>query len=103
MRIHRTLSPVAVAALAVGLLASGPGVAQTSSSDASHIGDPSAPLGSPANPIKQSSPTPSRSSARRSVELQRPFPVDDLGPIDPFLIGVVAAIDLLVHQRFTGV
>jgi hypothetical protein len=40
---------------------------------------------------------------RLGFRLQRPFPADDLGPINPFLVGVVAAIDLLVHQRFAGV
>jgi hypothetical protein len=79
MLIHRTLTPLAVAAMAVGVLASNPAAAQQaapeqavpqqaapSSGDAaqpasattSAMGDPSAPLGSAANPIKQSSPTP---------------------------------------------
>ena len=35
--------------------------------------------------------------------LKRPFPVDDFRSIDSFLIRVVAAVDLLVHQRLARV
>jgi hypothetical protein len=58
MPIHRALSPVAAFALAAGVLASTPAAAQSAPPSGSALGDPSAPLGSPANPIKQSSPTP---------------------------------------------
>lgn len=57
MLTHRTLASAA-AVLVLSVLAGHPAAAQDATANPSWLGDPSAPKGSPANPIKQSSPTP---------------------------------------------
>ena len=39
---------------------------------------------------------------RRILSLERPFPVDDLGCIDPFPVGMVLTVDLQVPKRVPG-